>query len=78
MRDSLKKIVNFLWMFLTMLAMDLVCPRGKQIHFQVQTSAKEGKLKFYQFSCASPQIYFVIQNFLNKMEKYFHGRPLIR
>ncbi|KAG5604658.1 hypothetical protein H5410_026150 [Solanum commersonii] len=57
--------------------------RGKQTHFQVQTShkvvqtiPKVGKRRICLFSCAIVYGFFVMQNSHNKIAKKFHRSPL--
>ena len=42
---------KFSWTSVNTLEVEPVHPAGKLVHFQVQTSTKEGKDRFYGFSC---------------------------
>ncbi|KAG5572419.1 hypothetical protein H5410_062185 [Solanum commersonii] len=51
-------------------------PRGKQMHFKVQTCPKVGKHFFCLFSCAIVHCFLVIQNSSMFLVDVFHGRLL--
>ena len=49
------------------------CFEGENIHFELQTNCRVGKIRFYQFSCVIVHGFSLIQDFGCDLPKFITG-----